>query len=85
IERALSGTLFCACLTHGSVFIRFIGSGRRSKRLHPLYYKWFQASQVMREWGKGVLRRNVSCEDEGLGAAYDKRKWMEVYYGKSDK
>ncbi len=78
IGRALSGTLFYLC--HGGVFIKLIGS----ERLRPLCYKLFQASLVVGGRSKGARRPNASSEDEGLGAAYDKRKWMEVYYGKSD-
>lgn len=51
----------------------------------PLYCKRYRVVQGVREWRDGIRRRHASSEAEGLGSTYDKRKWMEAYYGKPNK
>ncbi|KIO47934.1 hypothetical protein [Nitrosospira sp. NpAV] len=53
----------------------------------PLCYKLYRVVQGVREWCDGIRQRQrqASGEAEGLGSIYDKRKWMEAYYGKPNK
>ncbi|MDQ3186393.1 MAG: hypothetical protein M3Q16_08095 [Pseudomonadota bacterium] len=84
IGGALSGTLFYL-RNHIGAAISLAGLRRRAERFHLLYCKLVRVSQGLGKWSKDALRRNPLNEDEGLGAVYDKRKWMEAYYDKSDK
>ena len=83
IGRTLPGILLFLN-NRGHALIRFIGSGRRAERLRPLYFRLCMASQLLQKWEKDIRRHTASSENEGLGAAYDKREWVEAYYGKSD-
>ncbi len=58
------------------VLTGFIGSAR----LRPLYFKLSRALREMRDWIRHLRIPGASVQHEGLGAVYDKRKWMENYY-----
>jgi hypothetical protein len=51
-----------------------------STRLRPLYFKLSRAFPEMRGWIRHLRPSGASVQHEGLGAVYDKRKWMENYY-----
>jgi hypothetical protein len=51
-----------------------------SARLRPLYFKLSRALREMRGWIRHLRTPGASVQHEGLGAVYDKRKWMENYY-----
>ncbi|MEO6823265.1 MAG: hypothetical protein ABI167_00770 [Nitrosospira sp.] len=76
-ERAVSSALLhwvdCA-----RTFIRFSGSAW----LCPLYIKLSQASREIRDGAGRPRIAKASHEQEGLGAAYDKRNWYRNYYEK---
>lgn len=74
IQRTLSGTL-SVLRNHRDALISLAESARSWGRVHPSYQKLSPAS----------ARDAASSEGEGLGAAYDKRKWVEAYYGTPDK
>ena len=57
----------------------------RLKWIYPLYKKLSQASQTLRNGTQRNWQRHALNEDEGLGAAYDKGKWMRAYYEKTDR
>lgn len=76
LGRATSGVLSYLrdCVgTH----ITFSGSGR----LCPLYLKLSDMLRKLQDW-RSRSRKTSEAEHEGLGAVYDRRKWMESYYGK---
>jgi hypothetical protein len=83
IGRTLSGIpLFLS--NGGRALISLIGSGRLAEGLRPLYFPLRMVLQLSRNRDKDIRRSTASSENEGLGAAYDKREWMEAYYGKPD-
>jgi hypothetical protein len=53
-----------------------------SARVRSLYLKLSQAVRAIQDSMDRLRVTNVSPEQEGLGATYDKRKWNESYYGK---
>ncbi|SCY03761.1 hypothetical protein SAMN05216420_10282 [Nitrosospira sp. Nl5] len=68
----------------GHALITLTGSRCQAELLRQLYFQLRTVLQRLREWDKHIRRPTASSENEGLGAAYDKRKWMEAYYGKQD-
>jgi hypothetical protein len=72
ISRVLSYLRDCVG-TH----ITFSGSAR----LCPLYLKLSKMLRELQDW-RSRSRKTSEAEHEGLGAVYNKRKWMESYYGK---
>lgn len=80
IGKVLLDTLFHLSNRAGAI-ISLIGR----MRFHPLCRKISCAIQGLREWRDGIRQRHASSETEGLGSAYDKRKWMEAYYENPDK
>jgi hypothetical protein len=83
IGRILSGMLLFLN-NRGHALITLTGSRRQGERPRQLYFQLPTLLQRLREWDKHIRRLTASSENEGLGAAYDKRKWMEAYYGKQD-
>lgn len=80
IGKVLLDTLFYLSHRAGAI-ISLIGQ----MRFHPLCRKLSRVVQGLREWCEGFRQRHASSEVEGLGSAYDSRKWMEAYYEKPDK
>jgi len=58
-------------------YISFSGSAR----LCPLYLKLSKALGELQDWTSRSGKTSAPIEHEGLGVTYDKRKWMENYYG----
>jgi hypothetical protein len=78
LGRATSGVLSYLrdCVgTH----ITFSGSAR----FCPLYLKLSNMLGELQDWRSRSRKTSAPIEHEGLGAVYDKRKWMESYYGKN--
>lgn len=60
----------------------FMGSFRGHtgrERFRPFYFRLPPVLQEMRDWTT-FPKPGSSSQHEGLGAVYDKRKWMENYY-----
>jgi|GEM_PF-4680502 hypothetical protein len=74
--RAASSAFYWVDRTR--TFIRFSGAAW----LWPLYLKLSQASREIRDGAAHLRIAKASPEQEGLGAAYDKRNWYRNYYGK---
>jgi hypothetical protein len=77
LERTITGVLSSLRDWIGT-FISFSGSARVS----PLYLKLAKISVESQDWRNQSRKTRAPVEHEGLGAAYDKRKWVESYYGK---
>jgi len=75
LGRAASGVLSYLSNYIGT-FIRFSGSAW----LCPLYLKLSKMSGELQDWRSQSRKTGAPIEQEGLGAVYDKRKWMENYY-----
>ncbi|SEK88439.1 hypothetical protein SAMN05216387_103291 [Nitrosovibrio tenuis] len=76
VGRATAGALSFLNDCIGT-FISFSGS----PRLCPLYLKLSKALAELQDWTSRSRKTSAPMEHEGLGVAYDKRKWMENYYG----
>jgi hypothetical protein len=50
------------------------------RAMSGLYHKLPKIWEVLQDWRS--RSRKTSDPIEGLGAVYDKRKWLESYYGK---
>ncbi len=74
LAASLALSFFSRCI---GTYISFSGSAR----LIPLYLKWCQASRKIQDWTSQSRIRTAPVEHEGLGGIYDKRKWMQSYYG----
>lgn len=83
IGRILSGILLFLN-NRGRAPISLMGSGREAEPRRPWYFQLRMALRLSRECNKDIRRPTASSENEGLGAPYDRRKWMEAYYGKPD-
>ena len=78
LERTITGVLSYLSDCIGTL-ISFSGSAR----LSPLYLKLAKISVELQNWRNRSRKTSAAVsEHEGLGAVYDKRKWVENYYGK---
>jgi len=76
VERTTAGALSFLSDCIGT-YISFSGSAR----LCPLYLKLSKALGELQDWSSRSRKTSALIEHEGLGVTYDKRKWMENYYG----
>lgn len=77
LERTITGVLSYLSDCIGTL-ISFTGSAR----LSPLYLKLAKISVELQNWRNQSRKTSAPVEHEGLGAVYDKREWVESYYGK---
>lgn len=82
--RGIIGKVLANTLFYLSDLVCAIIRLTSQKWIYPLYKKLSQASQRLRNGTQRNWQRHALNEDEGLGAVYDKSKWMKAYYKKTD-